>query len=132
MNTPKGADTKTKLHSQSFPLLSKTSSIPVENRQVQIQRTIKNLKKLYHSHYFHLNFVTGYFFVRSPGLIGPVLPAGNVLFPYSPILARPNRFCYLDVSCSLVVAEGDPEVIIYHLLLDVRTDGRYVPPVLEG
>ena len=101
------------------------------NRKSAGTNSADNFKNKILHQFLLLPLFTGYFFVRPPGLIGPVLPAGNVLFPYSPILARPNHFSYLDASCSLVVAEGDPEVFMYHLLLDVRTDGGYVPPVLE-
>ena len=70
--------------------------------------------------------------MQPPALIGSILPAGNVMFPYSPILATEFYFAFLDSTCSLLVVKGSPHLFMLHLLHVANPmDGRYHPPVVE-
>ena len=53
-----------------------------------------------------------------PSVANTILPATQVIFPYSPIIVSQDRqhFALLDIHCSLGVYKGDADVVIKHLI----------------
>jgi hypothetical protein len=88
---------------------------------------------------------TSSFFGNQPVIAGPMLPAMQVIFPYTPIIVSEDQshFCFLDMHCSFGVYKGDLNELIRHLLvgneppdltimpleLKFRTEGE---PTLNG
>ena len=52
-----------------------------------------------------------------PKLTGPILPEGEVMLPYSPIMTSSDGeyFALLDFECSLQIWQGDPQHAIHHV-----------------
>ena len=59
-----------------------------------------------------------------PEIIGPILPAGEVIFPYVPIMTSEDRshFAMLDVHCSLGVYRGNVDDVVRHLIRGLTPD----------
>ena len=59
-----------------------------------------------------------------PELTGSYLPAGEVIYPLSPIMTSDDRshFALLDVSCSFVVYKGSIEDYVYSMMYSTPSD----------
>jgi len=64
----------------------------------------------------------GHFF--NPVTSNSIFPAGEVIFPYEPIIvsADASHFAFLDHHCSLAVYRGDVEAFIRHVLTSESPD----------
>ena len=53
-----------------------------------------------------------------PELTGSYIPAGEVIYPYSPIMTSEDQshFALLDISCSFVVYQGSVEDYLYSMM----------------
>ena len=59
-----------------------------------------------------------------PEIIGSILPAGEVIFPYVPIMTSEDRshFAMLDVHCSLGIYRGNVDDVVRHLIRGLTPD----------
>lgn len=59
-----------------------------------------------------------------PEIIGSILPAGEVIFPYVPIMTSEDRshFSMLDMHCSLGVYRGNVDDVVKHLIKGLTPD----------
>ena len=66
-----------------------------------------------------------------PSVADTMLPANQVIFPYTPILVSPDRqhFALLDMHCSLGVYKGDVDVLIQYLLFAQQPPDLTMMPV---
>ena len=66
-----------------------------------------------------------------PSFADTILPANQVIFPYTPIILSPDRqhFALLDIHCSLGVYKGDAAVVTDYLLFTQRPPDLSMLPV---
>ena len=66
-----------------------------------------------------------------PVIAGPILPAMQVILPYTPILVSQDRthFALLDIHCSLGVYRGDVDILIRNLLVADRPPDLTMMPL---
>jgi DnaJ domain len=66
-----------------------------------------------------------------PIIAGPILPAMQVILPYTPIMVSQDRthFALLDIHCSLGVYRGDVDVLIRNLLVADRPPDLTMMPL---
>jgi hypothetical protein len=64
-----------------------------------------------------------------PVISGPILPAGQVIFPYIPIMSSSDgsHFALLDVHCSLGVYKGDVRLLVSTLMMGGIPDISALP-----
>lgn len=66
-----------------------------------------------------------------PVIAGSILPAMQVIYPYTPILVSQDRshFALLDMHCSLGVYRGDVDILIRYLLIADRPPDLTMMPL---
>ena len=81
-------------------------------REENIQRTFEQFSALFES--LENDVEPGW---GEPYVIGHILPAGRVIFPFSPIVTSPDasHFMVLDYDCRIGVYKGDVRDLVQHL-----------------